>query len=279
MYPVLLQAGPVHIYSLSIFLVLAWLTFSFLFWRVLRSSGIDEDKIFDLTFYATIMAFVAARSAFVATHWELFSDTLLKIVALWVTPGLSWYGALFGGVATLVSMSRGIKVRLGLVLDALANSLPAALIVGLVGAFLDGTIVGRLAELPWALRVMGEVGRRHPVALYEILGLVGIMLAVGLVSRRAARDKRPYGFVGVWFFILYSFIMFLLELSTEARVYWLSLSIAQWVLVAIFAEAMGALYVRGGGRESIRPLVYKIRATISRTMGGIYAKFSKRRSQ
>lgn len=259
MYPILLQWGPVHIFSFSVSLVLAWLVFSFLFWRVLRSSGTDEDKIFDLTFYATIVALIVARAAFVATHQELFADTWLKIIALWVQPGLSWYGALFGGIATLVSMSRGIKVRLGLVLDALAIALPPAFIVGLAGAFLDGTIVGKLASFP---------GGRHPVALYEILGLFGVMIAVRLVGRRAAQNKRPYGFVGVWFFIFYSFIMFFLELTVEARVYWLSLSLNQWVLVSMFAESLGALYVRGGGREAVRPLLYKL-----------YAKFSKRRSE
>ena len=235
--------------SFAVFLLLSWFMFSFLFWRVLRNTGAEEDKIFDLTFYATVIALIVARGAFVATHWELFADTWLKILALWVTPGLSWYGALFGGVATLVSMSRGIKVRLGLVLDALAIALPPALIVGFVGAFLGGTVSGK-------------------VALYEILGLFGIMLAVGVIGRKATRDKRPYGFVGVWFFIVYSFVMFFLELTVEARVYWLSLNLNQWVLVAMFAESLGALYVRGGGREAVRPLLYKL-----------YAKFSKRRSE
>jgi len=252
MYPILVSIGPVTIFSFSVFLVLAWLTFSFLFWRSLRTSGTEEDRIFDLTFYATIVACITARAAFVLTHWDLFSDTWLKILALWVTPGLSLYGGLLGGVATLVSMSRTIKVRLGLVLDAFANALPLALIIGLIGAFLDGAVVGKIAQ----------VGRRHPVALYEIAALLLLILVQSMLARKAVRLQKPQGIVGVWFFMLWSSVMFILEVFKESRVYW-SFTANQWVLVAIFAESLGALYVRGGGRQWIRPFIYKLYAKIS----------------
>lgn len=256
MFPILFSIGPVTIYSFSVFLVLGWLTFSFLFWRNLRTSGTEEDRIFDLTFYATIVAFITARAGFVLTHWDLFSDTWLKILALWVTPGLSLYGGLLGGVATLVSMSRTIKVRLGLVLDALASALPLALIIGLFGAFLDGAIVGKMAN----------VSARHPVALYEIAALILLLLLQTMLARKAARQHKPHGIAGVWFFMLWSSCMFILEVFKESRVYW-SFTANQWVLVAIFAESLGALYVRGGGRQWIRPFIHKL-----------YAKISKHRS-
>jgi phosphatidylglycerol---prolipoprotein diacylglyceryl transferase len=278
MYPLLFSWGPVTIYNFSVFLILSWIVFSFLFWRSLRANGVEEDRIFDLTFYATVMAFVVARIAFVATHWELFSETWLKIVAIWVQPGLSLYGAIVGGVATLVSMSRTIKVRLGMVLDALAVSLPVSFIVGWVGGFLDGTVAGKMADLPWAMRVIGHVGKRHPVALYEIAALIVCAVLLILISRKATREKWPYGVVGVWFFLLYSPLMWILEVFKDSRVYW-SLTANQWVLVALFAEALGALYVRGGGREATRPFLHKVQASIRVITGGIYAKLSKRRSE
>lgn len=267
MYPVFITIGKITIFNFSVFLVLAWLTFSFLFWRALRRAGIEEDRIFDLTFYATIIAFISARTVFVATHWELFSDTFLKIIAFWVTPGFSLYGGILGGVATLVSMSRTTKIRLGLVLDALVEAIPLALVVGFIGAFLDGTVVGKITDVPWALRIDGHVGLRHPIALYTIACLIVIVPIHLLFVRKATRDKKPYGVVGVWFFLLFSFVMFILELFIESRVYW-SFTANQWILIAIFAESLGALFVRGGGREWVRPFVHKL-----------YAKFSKRRTQ
>jgi prolipoprotein diacylglyceryltransferase len=164
------------------------------------------------------------------------------------------------------------------VLDGLAQSLPVAFIIGLIGAFLDGSLVGKITEVPWALRVIGHVGRRHPVALYEIAALLVVLLLMMFVWKRAQKQKWPYGIVGVWFFVLYSVVMFIVELFTESRVYW-TLTANQWILVAIFAESLGAMYVRGGGRESVRPLIYKLRSMFGRLTGGIYAKFSNRRSE
>jgi phosphatidylglycerol---prolipoprotein diacylglyceryl transferase len=257
MFPILVTIGSFHIYFFSIFLVLSWLVFSFLFWRDLKSDGVDEDKSFDLMFYATITGFLMSRLVYVLLHWDLFSDAWLKIFAIWIQPGLSLYGGLIGILVTLIFLSRREKVRLGAVLDAFALSFPAALLVGLVGGFLDGTTVGKMSTLPWAIRYAGSVGRRHPVQLYEIIACVFVIIVMTVLSRKSTREKWPYGVVGVWFFLAYTVIMFLLEFAKDSRVY-LSLSANQWILIALFAEALGAFYVRGGGREAIRPVINSI---------------------
>lgn len=267
MYPILFSLGHFSLYSFSVFLVFAWCIFSFLFWRNLRADGVDEDRIFDLTFYATLSAFVISRAAFVLFHWELFSETWLKAVAIWVQPGLSLYGALLGFLLTLISICRTHKVRLGLAIDAFALSFPPAMIVGLIGVFLDGTIIGKITQLPWGLHIVGQVGRRHPLALYEMLFIFFVVAFISWYSRRSAVKKRPYGTIGVWLFLIYSIGMFLLEFTQESQVYLISLSANQWILIALFAESLGAFYVRGGGRERLRPIINKL-----------YAKFPKRRS-
>ncbi|HUD18911.1 MAG TPA: prolipoprotein diacylglyceryl transferase [Patescibacteria group bacterium] len=275
MWPVLITVGYFKLFSFSVFIVVAWCIFSFLFWKKLRSDAIDDDKIFDLTFYSTLAALIGSRLAFVYFNWPLFAATPLKIVTLWVQPGLSLYGAFLAGTLTLISLSRQQKVRLGHILDAFALSFPAALVVGLIGALLDGSVIGKVATLPWAVRFVGHAGRRHPVELYEMIALGVIMIVLSSLENRSVKNKWPYGIVGVWFFILYSLFMFPLEFFKETRVYWISLSANQWVLIAFFAEAVGAFYVRGGGREMVRPLIYRIRASVRGFMGGIYAKFSK----
>jgi phosphatidylglycerol:prolipoprotein diacylglycerol transferase len=278
MLPVLFSIGQFRVYSFSLFLLLSWFVFSFVFWRMLRSDGVDEDKIFDLTFYSTLVALVVSRLSFVLFHWELFSDTWLKIIAVWVQPGFSLYGAVLGGLVTLILLSRKEKVRLGNVLDAFAIAFPSALLLGLVGSLLDGTIVGKMASLPWAVRYAGIVGMRHPVQIYEAIACVSIIIVVTVLERRSMKEKWPYGVVGVWFFFLYSTLMFLLEFMKDSRVYW-ALSANQWVLIALFAETLGAFYVRGGGREVLRPIPRKIKTGLMQVIGGIYAKFSKRRPE
>ncbi|MCX6791954.1 MAG: prolipoprotein diacylglyceryl transferase [Candidatus Gottesmanbacteria bacterium] len=167
----------------------------------------------------------------------------------------------------LVSLCRKYKVRVGHVLDAVGPAFGSAFLVGTLGAFLDGTYVGTITNLPWGVRYVGHLGRRHPVEVYEIAAMIGILIFIAVLSRRGSQKKWPYGILGLWFFAVTSVVMFLLEFFKDTRVYLNSLRANQWILVALFAETIGAFYVRGGGREAIRPLVNRLKT---------YAKFSKR---
>lgn len=277
MYPVLFSLGPIHLYSLSVFLVAGWLVFSFLFWKLLRSQGVEEEKIFDLTFYSTLAAFVSARLLFVFLHFSQFADDFLRVAAIWVLPGLSLYGGIIGAMLALIALSRSYKVRVGYVLDAIAIALPAALLFGLVGSFLDGAEIGRnVTALPWAVRYVGHEGLRHPIQAYEFVGVLIMLIILTFLQRRAAKARWPYGLLGVLFFLMFSLVMFGLEFFKESTVYWKLLSANQWILVAFWCEALGAFYVRGGGREALRPFVYKLWRRVTQAIGGVYAKFSKR---
>ncbi len=277
MFPIFFHIGSVSIYSISVCLILAWAVFSFLFWRALRSWGTDDERVFDLTFYATIVALVFARGAFVLTHRELFADSLLKIAAIWVTPGLSFLGGLVGAIATLVYLSRAYKVRLGLVLDALGLSLPIAIAIGKIGSFLDGAEVGRVTGLPWGVMYPGHEGARHPAQVYEIVALLLIFIGMRMLQRRATARKWPYGLLGVLFFLLFSASEFVLELAKESSVYWV-VTANQLILIGFFAESVGALYVRGGGREAVRPFMRRALVAIGAKGRSLYAAISKRSS-
>jgi len=268
MFPVFLTIGVFHFYSLSIFLVLAWLTFSFLYWRSLRNSGVAEERIFDLTFYSSLSAFVAARAGYVVTNLDLFQTNMLRAAAIWIAPGLSLYGAILGGLVVLVYLSRQYKVRLGLVLDAFGSAFGWAYVVGLIGAFFDGSYVGTPVAIPWAVRYVGHAAARHPVQIYELISMLIVLFIMAFLTRAAVIKKWSYGLLGLWFIALFAASEFILEFFKDTRVYWGILRANQWVLVALFAETMGAFYVRGGGREKLRPWVNRI--------GGIYGKFSKR---
>jgi prolipoprotein diacylglyceryltransferase len=247
----------------SVSLVIAWAVWSFLFWRNLRNWGTSEDRIFDLTFYATVSAVVAARAGYVVANWGEFADSPLRMFAIWVAPGMSFLSALIGAIATLVYLSRSYRVRLGLVLDAIATSLPAAVIIGKVGSFLSGVEIGRIASLPWAVAYRGESGMRHPVQVYEIIVLAFLMVVMIALQRRANAKKWAYGLLGVLFFLLFAIAGFVLELAKESSVYW-GVTANQWILIGFFAESAGALYIRGGGREKTRLVLRHIYAAISK---------------
>lgn len=276
MMPILFSVGSFHLYSFSIFLIFAWIIWSFTFWRHLRSLATNEEQIFDAMFATTLVALLVARFGFVISHVSLFSANWLRVVALWVQPGLSLYGALLGAVITLVFFAMKHKIRVAHMLDAFSLSFMWAYIAGLIGAFLDGSIVGKLAAVKWAVPYVGYLGKRHPIQLYSLLSMVVIICIILLVQRAAKKHSWQDGSIAMWFFILFSLSAFAVEFFGEHTVYWGHLSANQWVLVGIFGQSLGAFYVRGGGKERLATLGSGIWVKAKKSIGGIYAKFSKR---
>jgi prolipoprotein diacylglyceryltransferase len=267
MSPILFAVGPITVYNLSIFVILAWIAFSFVFWQKLKNSGVEDEKIFDLTFYGTLVAFVCARATYVLFNLGIFADNLLKTIAVWVVPGLSLFGALIGLTVTYMVMVKRSRIRLSYVIDALGLALVPAFLLGNIGTLLDGTMAGVGTGAPWAVRYIGYVGMRHPVQVYTIIALFIISLILMFVERQSQKRKWPYGIVGIVFFLLFSLTQFMVEFVTDHPQIWGNLTLNQWVLVAIFSEALGACYVKVGGKQKLRSLVKET-----------YAKFSKRRT-
>ena len=266
MYPILLSVSGFHVSSFSIFLILAWCVFSFIFWKSLRDEGVEEEHIFDLTFYGTLAAFVAARLGFVAFHFDQFGGTLLKTVAIWVSPGLSLLGGVFAALVAMISLGKRTKVRMGSILDAFGLALPGAFILGTVGSLLDGSDVGKIAALSWSIRYVGLPELRHPYQIYQIVSLVVIIVVIGYLTSQARSKKWALGSVGVVFFLLWPIAIFALEFFKDSRIYWYRLSANQWAALVLFSAASGAWYAYAGGKFVIR-----------RVWTIMYAKFPKRR--
>jgi phosphatidylglycerol:prolipoprotein diacylglycerol transferase len=199
------------------------------------------------------------------------------VIAVWIQPGLSLYGAITGGLLAMLYISRKYKIRVAYVLDALAFSLPWALIIGSIGSYLDGTVVGKLTQ-GWGVAYLGFPGRRHPVQLYEGIFLFFLYLLLLVLQRRAIKRGWSYGVAGLWFFTLFAIGMFSIEFFKEGSVYFSRLSANQWVLVGFFAEALGAFYVRGGGKEFILHQTKYSRLWLEKLLGNLYAKFPKKHS-
>lgn len=277
MLPLSVPIGSLSVYLSNIMLIVSWLLFSFVFWRGLRRWGIEEDRIFDNTFYSTIAALIFARFFYVITHWHIFAGkSWLLIAALWVTPGLSWLGGLIGGTVVSVVIGRMHKIRAGWILDTLALALPLPIIIGKFASFVHVLEVGRTAMLPWSVMYANAQGLRHPVQLYEMLTMAFLSLAIVRLNVIAARKKLRHGLVGMWFFFFYSSTTFLLEFFKDTPVYWGSLTANQWVLIGIFAESVGVLYIRGGGKEQMRRVIRTVRSFITKKGLRLYAAISKR---
>ncbi|MDO8570533.1 MAG: prolipoprotein diacylglyceryl transferase [Candidatus Daviesbacteria bacterium] len=170
MYPVLFHLGPVTISSFGFFLSIAVLAAVFTSWRLAKAYDLDEEKIIDLSIFTFLGGIILARIFFVIINWSFFGlDNLSKIFLINLYPGFSFWGGLLGGIFTLWFFSRRFKLPFWQIADFAATSFLLALAISDIGCFLGGCYIGSPSDSFLALPVVGVIGKRLPISLFESL--------------------------------------------------------------------------------------------------------------
>lgn len=241
MMPVLFTVGPIVVYTAHIFYVLAFLVYSFVFWRLLRDRGILEERIFDLTFYPVVIGIVVARLGYVLLFPQLFEASLLLIGAFWVQSGMWVMAGVVGFILAQYIYCQRVRLTFSEVYDASIVALLYALLVTQIGIFLGGHGQGAATSFWTGLQYTGSDIYRHPVELYT-LGFLGVLLGVRLLlKQRKIGKNQPSGITGAVLALVVTMVFFILEFIKTSSVYLFDVSIDQWVLVVIFAEHAGVL--------------------------------------
>lgn len=251
MKPLLITVGQLPIYSFNVFLVVSWFLFSFLFWKCMRERGTQEERIFDMTFLITIWSFLFGRMGFVIFNWNLFEDTWLKIPALWVVPGFSLYAAFFGAVFAMLIHTRSKEYKPAIILDSFMIAMLPALSTGFLGAFLDGTYLGKETNSWFSVLSVGEMVQRHPLSIYYAISYLIIFVVFIIVQAKGYLRKVENGTIAATLAIVIGFIGICLELLREGQLYWWILLPSQWFFIAVFSEGIGFTVVK-------RKLIQKI---------------------
>jgi phosphatidylglycerol---prolipoprotein diacylglyceryl transferase len=187
MLPVL-QIGPFAIHTYPLTLVLAGWAALAIGARVARSVGIDGDHIYNAGLYGLLGGVLVARLAHVVAFWPAYRSQPLEIIGLNTTAFLVWPGVIAGlAVAGWYIYRR--RLPLVPLLDAFAPGLLIGLAIADAGALLTGRNPGAPADLPWSVTLWGV--RRHPVQVYEALGLLAVALFVLSVIRAGSRNGFP----------------------------------------------------------------------------------------
>lgn len=144
--------------------------------------GLNEDVIFNASFYGALAGLIGARLWYVLRFWPFYADRPGEIFSLNLITLASFEGIVTGIVVAVIYLQRS-KIRGARFLDALAPGL-AALAVGLSLADLAaGTAFGAPAELPWSISLWNT--SRHPTQIYDAILSLGILI----VSLRMLRDR------------------------------------------------------------------------------------------
>ena len=182
--------------------------------RALRpGSGWQVPELGDLIFYCAMGAVLGGRLGYVLFYQPgFYLSNPLAIVRAW-EGGMSFHGGLLGVLAACWLFGRKTGRGFFAVTDFVAPLVPAGLLAGRLGNFINGELWGRVTDLPWGM-VFSDAGPlpRHPSQLYQA-ALEGAVLfpKVWLYSAR----PRPRMAVSGVFLLGYGALRFAGEFARE----------------------------------------------------------------
>ena len=176
-------------------------------------TGWHPRDVDDMLFYGVFGVIIGGRLGYVLFYKPLYYLAHpLEIVQVWAG-GMSFHGGFLGVLVALWFFARHRHKRWLDVTDFVAPLVPLGLAAGRLGNFINGELVGRVTDVPWAM-VFPQVDMlpRHPSQLYQ-LGLEGLLLFV-LLWWYSGRP-RPTGAVSGMFLLGYGALRFIAEYARE----------------------------------------------------------------
>lgn len=190
--------------------------------------SIQKEVIYDLVLYLLIGILIGARLFYVFFYWPKdVTLTFLDVFKVW-QGGLAFFGGLVGAIIAGFIYVKKKRLDFWVFADIFAVPLVTGHIFGRLGDYLTGGHPGKVTDVPWAIYMDNAL--RHPVVLYEIIGLVIIVIILLNLKKFKLFD----GFLFLSYLILYSVQRMFLDLfrleSTDPRFF--SLTPSQ--IMAIF---------------------------------------------
>ena len=213
--PVALRLGPlaIHWYGLMYLIGFgsAWLLGR---WRISHGkTRLTLKDLEDIIFYGVLGVIAGGRLGYVIFYKPTYYlSHPLEIFYLW-EGGMSFHGGLLGVLVAMALYGRKHGRSFFEVTDFIAPLVPLGLAAGRIGNFINGELVGRISDVPWAMVFpRTDYFPRHPSQLYQFAG-EGVLLF--LLLWWYAAKPRPRAAVSAVFLMGYGFARFMAEFGRE----------------------------------------------------------------
>ncbi len=242
--PILFNLGSLEIRWYGLLFALGFLIGYFILIKLAPRFNIKKEIIEDYVPLIIIAAVVGARLFKVIVYEpSYYLANPLKIFAVW-EGGLASHGAIILMILTTIWFCKRKNINFFKFADLVV--IPIALGAGLirVGNFINGELVGKVTNVPWAINFIGYEGLRHPVQLYQFLGYIIIFII--LLSMLKLKNRET-GTIFWSFFILattYRSSTHSFNAPTPHNLYILSLNLAQWISIIIILISICPLHKR-----------------------------------
>lgn len=243
MLPVLFHIGPIPIHTYGLLIAIGFLVAIEVIKRLTIRSGLDVDRVLDLTFWLLAIGFVGARLLFVVTLWEQFARDPLAIFKVW-EGGLVFFGGPLACFPFAVWYLRKHKLPMWRTMDSMIPGLAIAHAFGRLGCLAAGCCYGKPTGGEWGIKLYSDLVDKsmqgiylHPTQLYESFSM--FVLFAGLIA--IYNRKKFDGQVVLVYFCAYPIIRSVIEIFRGDTIRgfvidgWLSTS--QFISVLVFAAA------------------------------------------
>lgn len=172
MLPVLLNLGPVVIYSFGLMLFLGIMVGTFLVWKQARRKGLPEEQILDILLLVLFFGMVGGRIGYALTQGAFFASDWSRLFLFARYPGFSFQVGLSVGIITAVVFAKAFKFSPLMVLDLLTVAFSWVAIF----AFL-----GRMLERPVSIFAAG---------MFMLLGSLFAAMTLSWMVKKINKDPR-----------------------------------------------------------------------------------------
>jgi prolipoprotein diacylglyceryl transferase len=237
------EIGPLQIRYYGVIFA-GMLYIGFLLWRWQMLRGGHPGEVADRYLIWGVVAVLAgSRLGHVFFYEpEKYLADPITILHVW-EGGLASHGATVGLVLAMLLFSWKYKLRFVEVLDRFSMSSAVGAAAVRLGNFINSEIVGRVTDVPWALRfprhdchaaglcqvfeadnpeghrqwaaLLEQTPARHPSQLYEFLLGLFVLFVLWFADRRFGREKRPLGLLAGLFLTTYFAGRFAVEFVKE----------------------------------------------------------------
>jgi phosphatidylglycerol:prolipoprotein diacylglycerol transferase len=255
MVPVLLQLGPLKIYSFGAMMALGFLISGYVVSVELARKGMEPEDAWSMVLWAAVGGVGGARVLALLADWQDFR--LHPLASIVSGSGFIWYGGLIGGFVAVTLFVLRHSLRWLQVVDCVAPALAIGQAIGRIGCQVAGDgDWGKPTQLPWGMQypnaIVGwslwlrESGlppdtRVHPAPVYETLAYCAIFCLLWSLRKRPLKDGSLF-----WLYLATSSVArFAIEAVRVEPVLAAGLSQAQWIAIPLCAGGLALLWWRG----------------------------------
>jgi phosphatidylglycerol:prolipoprotein diacylglycerol transferase len=237
-------------YVVSFFLV----QFFLMFYSRRKISPLTSNQNDILLLYFAIGAVVGGRLGYCLLYnFNNFAVNPLIFFQIW-NGGMASHGGFVGGILAILYFSKKFHCDPYRIGDIICSIIPLCLMIGRIGNFVNGELIGRRTDMPWGIifvrgQEVGALAARHPSSLYEAF-LEGFLLFI-LLQITIRRKAIQSGYMSGLFLVLYSVMRISCECFREPDA-GLILGMTRGQFFSLFLLFFGIALMIFRGKETAR---------------------------